>query len=171
MSAVAQDTPQPARSRPDPLAPVVFAVLVLACFVAFFITQRLKHTPTNVQDFDRTPFFSPTPQGQHKLEDVSFKLAHAERVTVQIIDSQGDVVATLLAGYPLARYKKLSLRWNGRRGTAHSHERRETPHGQPYLVPDNTGRPAPAGEYRVRLELSRQHNPVLSPWSFTLVRP
>ena len=33
----------------------VFAVLVLACFVAFFLTQRLKHTPTAVQRFKLTP--------------------------------------------------------------------------------------------------------------------
>lgn len=170
MSAVAQGAAAE-RGRPDPLAPIVFAALVLACFVAFFITQRLKHTPTNVQEFRRTPVFSPTPQGHDKLEEISFKLAHAERVTVQIIDSDGNLVATLLRGYPLPRYKKLSLRWNGRRGTAGRYEVRETPRGQPYVVPDNTGRPAPGGEYRVRLNLSGQRNPVLSPWSFTLVRP
>ena len=39
----------------------VFALLVAACFVAFFLTQHLKHTPTAVQVFKLTPFFSPTP--------------------------------------------------------------------------------------------------------------
>ena len=29
----------------------MFALLVLACFAAFFLTQRLKHTPTAVQRF------------------------------------------------------------------------------------------------------------------------
>ncbi len=33
------------------LARVVFAVLVVACFAAFVATQRLKHTPTPVQEF------------------------------------------------------------------------------------------------------------------------
>ena len=39
------------------LARVVFAVLVVACFVAFALTQRLKHTPTPVQNFERTTAF------------------------------------------------------------------------------------------------------------------
>jgi hypothetical protein len=69
------------------------------------------------------------------------------------------------------RYKQLSLRWNGRRGTARAVRTRTTPGGRIYLVPQTRGRPAPAGEYRVRLTLSGQSNPVLSPRSFTLVRP
>ena len=68
--------------RVDPLARAVFAALVAACFVAFFITQRLKHTPTSVQQFDLTPYFSPTPAGHHKQELISFKLSHAQRVSV-----------------------------------------------------------------------------------------
>ena len=43
------------RRTADPLARVVFALLVLACFAAFFLTQRLKHTPTAVQRFKLTP--------------------------------------------------------------------------------------------------------------------
>ncbi|MGO9489878.1 MAG: hypothetical protein ACLQBB_12720 [Solirubrobacteraceae bacterium] len=156
--------------RVDPLASAVFAALVVACFLAFFITQRLKHTPTAVQQFDLTPYFSPTPTGHHRQEQISFKLAHAETVTVSVIDSSGDTVATLLRRRPVPRYKRLSLRWNGRRGTALTYTTQTTANGHPYLLPDNTGRPAPAGEYRVRLDLSGQPSPVLSPHSFTLVR-
>ena len=47
----------------DRLARAVFALLVVACFAAFFVTQRLKHTPTAVQAFKLTPFFSPTRAG------------------------------------------------------------------------------------------------------------
>ena len=68
----------------------MFALLVLACFAAFFVTQRLKHTPTAVQDFELTPFFSPTPAGHVKQERISFKLAQADAVTVTIINSEGD---------------------------------------------------------------------------------
>ncbi len=42
------------------LARVVFAVLVVACFVAFVLTQRLKHTPTPVQEFKMDETFTPT---------------------------------------------------------------------------------------------------------------
>jgi hypothetical protein len=153
------------------MATVVFALLVAACFFAFFLTQRLKHRPTAVQRFQLTSNFSPTPSGRHKQEQISFKLAHGERVTVAIIDEHGNVVATLLHDYPVARYKQFSLRWNGRRGTAHRHVIARTADGHVYVVPLNRGRLAPAGEYRVRLTLSGQPNPVLSPRSFTLVRP
>ena len=155
--------------RVEPLARAVFAALVLACFLAFFLTQRLKHAPTVVQQFFLSTNFAPTPMGRHKEERISFKLSHAERATVAIIDSGGNVVATLLRAYPVARYKRLSLRWNGRRGEARSFRTATEPSGHVYLVPRNTGGRAPAGEYRVRLTLSDQSNPYLSPKSFTLV--
>jgi len=158
-------------TRTDPLARAVFAVLVLACFAAFIVTQRLKHTPTAVQRFQLTPFFSPTPAGHIKEEPISFKLAHAEAVTVTIIDSAGNTVATLVRDRPVARYKQFSLRWNGRVGTAHGYTVRGGVDGTTIVVPAIAGRRAPAGEYRVRVTLHDQHNrSVLSPSSFTLVR-
>ena len=163
---------QEERGRPqqvEPLARMVFVALVIACFLAFFLTQRLKHAPTAVQRFQLTTNFSPTPTGRHKEELISFKLSHAERATVAVIDSRGNVVATLLRGWPVPRYKQLSLRWNGRRGTARSVREASTSAGHRYLLPRTTGRLAPAGEYRIRLTLSGQSNPFLSPKSFALV--
>jgi hypothetical protein len=156
--------------KADPLAGRVFAALVLACFAAFFVTQRLKHTPLAVQEFKREPFFSPTRAGRHKQERISFKLPRAERITVQIVStSGGGVVATLARDLPAPRYKKVSLRWNGRRGTAREVHVRRTRAGTLLVVPVNRGRPAPAGEYRVRVV--REHGrPVLVPIGFTLVR-
>lgn len=154
----------------DPLARTVFAVLVLACFAAFFITQRLKHTPTPVQDFERSPAFTPgSAIAKDRQERLSFKLAVAQEVTVSIIDSNGNTVATLIQNRALPRYKQFSLRWNGRRGTARSYEVLTSTTGHRTLVPLNTGPPAPPGEYRVRVLLRGQHKEVLSPWSFKLV--
>jgi len=160
------------RDRPigDRPAQVVFAVLVLACFAAFFLTQRLKHTPTAVQQFRLTPFFSPTPAGHIKQERISFKLAQADAVMVTIINSKGDQVATLVQGYPVARYKPLSLRWSGRLGSARGYTVLEGPDKRKILVADNRGRLAPAGEYRVRVSLRKQGRSVLSPQSFTLAQ-
>ncbi|HEY4810096.1 MAG TPA: hypothetical protein VIH71_03465 [Solirubrobacteraceae bacterium] len=154
----------------DPLARIVFALLVLACFAAFLITQRLKHTPTAVQEFKLTPFFSPYPSGHVKQAAISFKLSHAEDVTVTIVDAKGNTVATLVRHYPVARYKQFSLRWNGHRGTTHRFVSTTTPRGLTIVVPENDGAVATAGEYRVRVALAH-HNPVLSPQSFTLVAP
>ena len=150
----------------------VFALLVFACFVAFFVTQRLKHTPTAVQSFRLTPRFSPTPAGHIKEERISFKLARAEEATVTIVDSKGNTVATLMREHPVPRYKQFSLRWNGRRGTARGYTLAPSADGRDtVLTPLTLGAPAPAGEYRVRVHLREQNREVLSPRSFTLVRP
>ena len=148
----------------------MFAVLVLACFAAFFVTQRLKHTPTAVQQFRLTPVFSPTPSGHIKEERISFKLAQGDGVTVTIVDARRNVVATLLSDHPVSRYKKLSLRWNGRMGTARSYRPVKGADGQVALVAATEGAPAPAGESRVQLRRRDQARSVLSPRSFRLVR-
>jgi len=155
----------------DPLARIVFAVIVLACFAAFLITQRLKHTPTVVQEFKLTPFFSPFPSGHEKQEAISFKLAHAERASVSIIDTAGNTVATLVREQPIARYRTFSLRWNGRRGTTRRYAHASSARGLPILVALAPGRLAPAGEYRVEVRLVREHKTLRSPESFTLVAP
>jgi hypothetical protein len=155
----------------DRLAQVVFALLVLACFGAFILTQRLKHTPTPVQHFQLTPRFSPTPSGHIKQERISFKLARADAVTVTILNSAGDTVATLAREEPVARYKQFSLRWNGRRGEPHGYTTVTTTGGTTIVTPINTGSLAPAGEYRVHVILRDQHRTVPGPRNFMLVRP
>jgi hypothetical protein len=163
---------QAARAVPaDPLARWVFAALVLACLAAFVITQRLKHTPTAVQSFKLTPIFAPVPAGHIKAERISFKLANAERVTVTIVDSDERILATLVRDRPVVKYKQFSLRWNGREGTAHIKTVAAGPDGTTIVTPLNTGVPAPAGEYHVRVYLHEQRRAVLSPTGFTLVRP
>jgi hypothetical protein len=159
-------TDGPIGDRP---AQVVFGLLVLACFAAFFITQRLKHTPTAVQQFKMTPSFSPTGSGRIKQERISFKLARADEVTVSIINANGDVVATLVQDHPVARYKPLSLRWNGRLGTATRYTVLPGTKGHTIIVPATEGRLAPGGEYRVRVSLVNQGRTVRSPRGFTLI--
>ena len=140
------------RGASELLARTVFALLVLGSFAAFFITQRLKHTPTPVQSFMLTPVFSPTPQGHLKQEQISFKIAKADEVTVTIVNLGGEEVATLVSNERLAPYSQLSLLWNGREG------RRER------------GAKAPEGEYRVGVSLRFGKRTIYSPKSFELVR-
>jgi hypothetical protein len=147
------------------LAGVVFAGLVLACFAAFAVTQRLKHSPTAVQNFMMDRAFQPARapaaacrgrvprqlvNASKQIEYLSFKTAQADAVTVQVVDSAGDAVATIVRALPVERYKQLSLCWNGHRGAA------------------QRGRLAPPGEYRVQVSLRRQQLTRLSPNSFTL---
>ncbi len=165
----------------EPLARAVFALLVLACAGAFFLTQRLKHTPTAVQRFELTPRFSPSHSGHTKTELISFKLAQPDQVTVSIENSVGDTVATLARDWPLAGYKQFSLGWNGRQGAArgytlvHIAGRVSTKTGAvspgiSRVLPSNDGALAAAGEYRVRVSLRREQRTVRSPRSFILVR-
>ena len=172
VGAVAGESGDGARSSSpstEALAAIVFTLLVLACFAAFFLTQRLKHTPTVVQRFELTPNFTPGAPGPNAQEAISFKLAHADEVTVAIIDSKGDVVATLVRDFPVARYKQFSLRWNGRMGSAHGYRLTYTSHGHPVLSPTTFGRRAAPGEYRVEVMLREQARTVRSPSSFTLI--
>jgi hypothetical protein len=156
-------------TRTEPLARAVFALLVTACFAAFFVTQRLKHTPTVIERVELTPRFSPSHRGHIKHEAISFKLTRADAVTVMIIDPAGNVVATLARDRPVPRYKQFSLRWNGRRGTAHRFGTLTTEAGRTILVPVTVGRLAPPGEYHVRVLLRAQDRTVNLPRSFTLV--
>jgi hypothetical protein len=149
----------------------VFGVLVLACFAALIVTQRLKHTPTLVQAFKMPFSFTPTRVGVHKEEAISFKLAKADKVTVSIVDASGAQVATLLRDLPVPRYKQLSLRWNGHAGEAHGYKVLVSPNGHRFLLPRNRGALAPAGDYQVRVALHAQKRTVPSTRVFKLVAP
>jgi hypothetical protein len=154
----------------DRLGRVVFALLVLGCFAAFILTQRLKHTPTPVLRFKLNTSFSPESAGSHKLEAISFELARADDVTVTIVSSAGADIATLVRDLPVARYKRLSLRWDGREGSARGYSVLTSPHGYKSLLPAIRGPNAPAGEYHLRVSLRAQKKTVPSPRDFTLVR-
>jgi hypothetical protein len=147
------------------LQQLVFAVLVVAAFVAFGVTQRLKHTPTAVQNFERTPAFYPRARpaarcrgrvpraligSSERIEYVSFKPARAGAVTVAVVNAAGGEEATLVRDLPAERYKQLSLCWNGQRG------------------PRERGGLAPAGEYRLRVTLAGEGRTVYSPEGFEL---
>jgi hypothetical protein len=149
------------------LARVVFAVLVLACFVAFVLTQRLKHTPTPVQNFEADEAFYPSsrpaagcrgrvPRQQvnasERIEYLSFKPAQADAVTVEIVDAAEKSVATVVRALPAERYKQLSLCWNGQLG------------------PTQSGGLAPTGEYRIQVKLPSLDRTVKSTLSFQLKR-
>jgi hypothetical protein len=147
----------------------VFTVLVVACFVAFALTQRLKHTPTPVQNFEADEVFYPANRpaagcrgkvpaqqvnASERIEYLSFKPAQAEAVTVEIVDSAEQNVATIVRALPAERYKQLSLCWNGQLG------------------PTQSGGLAPAGEYRIQVKLLSLDRTVKSTHSFMLrVRP
>jgi hypothetical protein len=153
------------------LARIVFALLVIGCFAALLITQRLKHTPTLVQEFKLTNAVAPATSGVLKQEHISFKLAKADQVTVTIESSSGETVATLVRDLSVGRYKTLSLRWNGHKGTAHGYGVLRRADGYTTLVPRNHGALASPGEYSVRVNLRKEDRSVPSTRTFKLVGP
>jgi hypothetical protein len=147
------------------LARVVFAVLVVACFAAFVATQRLKHTPTPVQEFKMDEAFHPTRvpaaacrgrvpaslvNSSKRVEYLAFKIAQADAVTVEIGDSANNRVATIVRDLLVERYKPVSLCWNGQLG------------------PTERGGLAPPGEYRLLVHLHSQDLTRYSTRSFKL---
>lgn len=153
------------------LARIVFVLLVIGCFAALLITQRLKHTPTLVQEPKLTRVIAPATGGESKEEHIAFKLAKADRVTVVVESASGETVATLVHELPVGRYKTLSLRWNGRRGVARGYAVARKADGYTTLVPHNRGSLAPPGEYSVRVELRKEDRSVPFPRTFKLVGP
>jgi hypothetical protein len=153
------------------VARIVFALLVVGCFAAFVVTQRLKHTPTLVQEFKMDPSFSPASTGPHKLEAISFELTKADEATVTVVNAAGAGVATLVRARPVARYKRLSLRWDGREGVAYGYTVLTSPHGYKSLLATIGGPLAPPGEYHVRVTLRAQKRTIPSTREFRLVGP
>jgi hypothetical protein len=154
-------------ARAQRLAYVVFAALVVACFVAFVLTQRLKHTPTPVQEFKMDESFTPTRipaaacrgrvparlvNASERVEYLAFKIAQADEVTVEIVNAANHSVATIVRDRQVERYKPLSLCWNGQLG------------------PTQSGGLAPPGEYRLRVSLRNQDLSRYSTTSFRLER-
>jgi hypothetical protein len=158
-------------SSGERLARIVFALLVVGCFAALLITQRLKHTPTLVQESKLTHVIAPASSGESRDEHIAFKLAKSDRVTVVVESATGEVVATLVRDLPVGRYKTLSLRWNGHRGAAHGYSVLHKADGYKTLVPRNRGALAPPGEYSVRVELQQADRSVPFPHTFKLVGP
>lgn len=142
------------------LGALVFALLALASFGAFFLAQRLKHIPTAVQDLKLDPAFYPDGGGSPIAEPVSFEIERADHVTVEVLDTRGSRIATLARARPLRAYTELELRWDGRYDA--------------WVAPrasTSRGALAPAGEYRLRIKLQRRRLEVRSPSSIELVRP
>ncbi len=147
-------------ARSGRLGALVFALLALASFGAFFLAQRLKHIPTAVQGLKLDPAFYPEGGGAPVAEPISFEIERADRVTVEVLDTRGSAVVTLARARPLRAYTQLDLRWDGRYGARAARRAARF-----------RGALAPEGEYRLRIKLLRRGLEVRSPSSIELVRP
>jgi hypothetical protein len=129
------------------LPAVLFGALVLATFGAFFVAQNLKNSPSKIGLLRYPGVFSPNQDGRLERFRLTFRLDEADRVTVTILDEDGDPVRELLDDRRVEAYRPLdpSLSWDGR---------------------DDDGRVVPDGRYRVRITLRDQGRNVVLPRSF-----
>lgn len=139
------------------LGVLVFGLLVLGSFAAFFLAQRLKHIPTAVQQLRFDAAFYPEGGGAPAREPISFQIEREDLVTVRVLSAKGAVVATLASRQRLSAYTTYTVYWNGLRGAP-------GPVGQP------AGSPAPHGEYRLQVILAHRKVEVRSPSAVELVR-
>jgi hypothetical protein len=129
------------------VAGAAFALLVVATFAAFFVAQRLKASPAVVGEFRRTPFFSPNSDGRFDRATVRFEIRERDRVTLAVVDADGDEVRELMGGRTVLPYREVRARWDGR---------------------DDDGERVQDGTYRYRITLPDQGRNVVMPESVRL---
>lgn len=131
-------------SRATQISRIVFGLLVLATFFAFFAAQRLKHTDPLVYSVSFKRYISPNDDGLREKGRVRFRTKKTDRVTVEVINRTGDVVRVLADNEPMAAGPH-TFYWNGRfRGVVRTNGSRRR------------GEPVPDGAYRVRVTLRNQ---------------
>jgi hypothetical protein len=128
------------------LARVVFALLVAATGAAFFVTQRLKTSDPVVKRLALQRFFSPNDDGRKERAGISFQLPKGDRVTVDVVEDDGDRVRRL---------------WDGRRLSAGTHELSWNGRDDDGRVPDDA-------TYYVRVSLREQGRAVTGPRGIVL---
>ncbi len=132
-------------------AVVVFALLIVATVAAFAYAQRLKRDPLVVDRvvpgrLDRHSF---TPNGDCRSDSIvlGFRTTTSNQGTVQVIEPDGTVVKTLWRHHFFKRYTEHAYWWVG--GT-------------------DSGKPTPAGRYRVRVRLEDEGRTLLLPGTIKL---
>jgi N,N-dimethylformamidase beta subunit-like protein len=129
------------------VAGAVFAALVVATFAAFFVAQRLKAAPGVVGEFRHSPFFSPNRDGRFDRATVRFEIRKRGRVSLAVVDADGDEVRELIDDDRFLPYREIRARWDGL---------------------NDDGERVPDGTYRYRITLPDQGRNVVLPESVRL---
>ena len=113
---------------------MLVVALLAATAIAFGITQRLKlqRGPIAAPKIDKV--FSPICRCAKARANIRFRLRRASRLSIGIVDDDGEPIRTLIARRPYPK-GRVHVVWNGR---------------------DDGGERVPDGEYRPRVELGRR---------------
>ena len=124
------------------LAPyALVAALLVATSAAFVVTEKLKLTRNPIVGPRVDKLFSPTCDCATESASIAFRLRSPDRVSVQIIDADGDVVRELARSRAQGRGPVTYL-WDGR---------------------DGDGRVVAEGAYRPRVHLDEQRRTIVMP--------
>lgn len=137
------------------LVRVVFGLLVVATFGAFFVTQRLKRSTPVVERVFFKEFLSPNGDGRKDTAQLRFDLPESDRVTVEIVDDTGEPVRTLAEDVPRG-VDRPGIEWTGRTARLVWNGR------------SDGGGLAPDGVYRMRVTLRREGRAVTAPRELVL---
>ena len=127
------------RSRLAPAALV--AALLVATSAAFVVTEKLKLTRNPIVGPRVDKIFSPVCDCRTDSATISFRLRRPDRVSLEIVDSDGDVVRELARDRPQGRMPT-SYVWDGR---------------------DGTGQVVDEGSYRPRVHLDEERRTIVMP--------
>src|SRR4051812_34092698 len=95
----------------------LFALLVLATVAAFFVAAKITNAPSVDQKVRHPNLISPNGDGVKDSAGISLRLKKPDRVTISIVDEDGDHIRTVLDDRKLAAYRQLTgseARWDGR---------------------------------------------------------
>jgi len=124
------------------LAPALLvAALLVATSAAFVVTEKLKLTRSPIVGPIVAKVFSPTCDCPTAAADIRFRLRTPDRVSVEIVDSDGNVVRELARDRPQGR-RFTTFVWDGR---------------------DDAGRVVAEGTYKPRVHLDRQRRTIVMP--------
>lgn len=124
------------------LAPVgLVAALLAATSAAFVVTEKLKLTRNPIVGPRVDKLFSPVCDCDTDSASISFRLRNADRVSLEIVDSDGNVVRELARDRAQGRVPR-SYVWDGR---------------------DDDGRLVEEGRYRPRVHLDEARRTIVMP--------
>jgi hypothetical protein len=123
---------------PRLLSTLLVVALLGGTAAAFAVTQGLKIEPSPILAPRIDKVFSPVCDCDSHLAGIQFKLRKPDRVRLEIVDGDGNVVRTLVTGLRLRR-GRVTYTWNGR---------------------DDQGRFVPEGVYKPRVHLADQHRTI-----------
>lgn len=128
-------------------APIALVLALLAATAAAFaVTESLKLERSPITGTRVTKVFSPVCRCPTDVARIAFRLRSADRLTLAIVDSDGQVVRTLVTARRVPR-GLVEVPWNGR---------------------DDAGRLLADGRYKPRVHLANGRRTILLPNPITL---